>query len=190
MKIKITLSTILFALVLQTGFAQHNKITYPFWEGSVSMGLLPTFVKDKSVTELPPLLANVSYRVNKKFSVGLFVGHTRVNSSSNIIGDAEPETFRNKFSMAGIRFAIHSTYFKNWDIYGGMNYAYTHSNIEVIKGNVEQLKTHLNFKPSSGKMMSSAFIGSKYTPENGQFSFFGEVGYGISLVSFGLVRKL
>ena len=190
MKTKYALSILICTLFLQTGFAQKIKTTYPFWEASVGMGLLPTFIKDKSLTEVPPLMTGIDYRLNKKLSIGFFMGHTKVQSSFNMVGDAKPETFQNNFSMIGLRFAIHSTYFEKWDLYGGMNYAYTISNIQVIDGNVEELILHKNFKPISGKMMISAFVGGKFKLKNERYSIFGEVGYGMSLLSFGFSRRL
>ena len=158
MKIKHALSILICTLFLQTGFAQKIKTTYPFWEASVGMGLLPTFIKDKSLTDVPPLMAGIDYRINKKLSVGLFAGHTKVETGINMVGDNRPERFQNNFSMIGLRFAIHSTYFEKWDLYGGMSYAYTISNIDVIEGDIEELKQHKNFKSLSGKMMTSAFV--------------------------------
>ena len=182
------LSLIILGLSLQTSFAQNSKIKYPYFEASARIGLIPTFVKDISKAEVPPLGINVDYRLNRKFSVGVFGGYTKVISHPDMLNDGQPMTFSNQFSMAGARFAVHSTNLEKWDFYGGMGFAYTHSKIDVLRGNVDKLITHKNFKESSGKMMMSAFVGAKFLV-NKDMTIFGEVGYGISLLSVGVSKK-
>ena len=182
------LSLIIFAITLQTSFAQNAKIKYPYFEVSTRIGLLPTFVKDVAKAEIPAIGIDVDYRINQKFSVGLFGGYTKVMSHPNLLGDGKPMTFVNEFSLTGARFAVHSTNLKKWDFYGGMTLAYAHSKINVMEGDIEKLKKYKNFKESSGKMVFSAFLGAKFLI-NKDISIFGEVGYGISLLSVGISKK-
>jgi len=190
MKTKYLLFIAFFSFSLQSSFAQIRASEFPFWEVSAGIGLLPTFIKDKGEVELTPFFITMDYRLSRKFSLGMYVGHTQVKGDFNLQIDGEGETLRNKFTMLGLRYAIHSDFSDVWDCYGGMNFGYTASRIEVLKGDVEQLKLHHNYKSVSGKMLISAFLGVKYTPENKRYSLFGEVGYGISLLSFGFSQRL
>jgi hypothetical protein len=189
MKTKTVLFLMTFTVFTQFVFAQCGKNDYPFFEGVVGVGIIPTFAKDQIQTEFPPALCRLDYRLNNRYSFGVFAGHTIVRSITDLLGDGAYEEFRNRFSMGGIRFAVHSTYFEKWDLYGGMNFAYTISKVEVLNGNITQLKNHLNYKPVRGAMMTSAFLGAKYLIKP-KTTLFGEVGYGISLLSFGVTRKL
>ncbi len=187
-----TIKNVLF-LTLMTLYAaclsgQCQKIKYPFYEASAGVGVIPTFVKDQIQTELPPFSAGLDYRINERFSLGTRLGYTRVLSAADLMGDGDYEQFRNNFFMAGLRFAVHSRYFEKWDLYGGMNLAYTISKVDVIEGNVALLKKHLNYKPVRGSMMASAFLGAKFILKS-HTCLFGEVGYGISLLSVGVSRK-
>ena len=188
MKNKTLLSLIFLAFTLQISFAQNSKIKYTYLEVSARIGLIPTFVKDVSRAEIPAVGIDVDYRINRKFSVGLFGGYTKVMSHPNMLGDGKPMTFLNQFTMTGVKFAVHSTNLKKWDFYGGMSLAYAHSLIDVMEGDIEKLKKHKNFIESSGKMVYSAFVGAKFLV-NTNLSFFGEVGYGISLLTVGVSKK-
>ena len=181
-------SLIFLAFSLQTSFAQNAKIKYPYFEASARIGLIPTFVKDVSKSEIPAIGIDVNYRINRKFSVGLFGGYTKVMSHPNMLGDGKPMTFVNQFSLTGAKFAVHSTNLEKWDFYGGLSLAYAHSKIDVMEGNLEKLKKYKNFKESSGKMMYSAFVGAKYLVTK-DLSLFGEIGYGISLLSVGVSKR-
>jgi hypothetical protein len=191
MKNKTLLSLAFFLITLQFTNAQSQQfkeMKHPYFEASASIGLVPTFVKDISSSEIPPIGLTLDYRINRRFSVGIFGGYTKAMSHPDMLNDGKPMTFNTQFSMIGGRFAVHSTKFERWDVYGGMGINYTHSNIDVIDGDLSKLKKHKHFKTSSGKMMMSAFIGTKYavTPK---VSIFGEVGYGISLINLGVSKR-
>jgi hypothetical protein len=189
MKIKNVLFLIMMILSMARGKAQCQKTNTQFLEVVAGVGVIPTFVKDQLHTDLPPIFAGLDYRINERFSIGSRIGITKVTSASDLLGDGAYEQFRNRFVMAGVRFSVHSRYFEHWDLYGGMNFAYTVSKVEVIKGNVALLKKHLNFRKVSGKFMSSAFIGAKFLLKP-KTALFGEIGYGISLLNLGLTRKI
>jgi hypothetical protein len=148
MKIKNVLFLIMMILSMARGKAQCQKTNTQFLEVVAGVGVIPTFVKDQLHTDLPPIFAGLDYRINERFSIGSRIGITKVTSASDLLGDGAYEQFRNRFVMAGVRFSVHSRYFEHWDLYGGMNFAYTVSKVEVIKGNVALLKKHLNFRGS------------------------------------------
>ncbi|KAA3634274.1 MAG: hypothetical protein DWQ02_11695 [Bacteroidetes bacterium] len=193
MKNQTLLSLVFLLVATQFAVAQSKSkafkpMKYPYFEASASIGMLPTFVKDISRSEVPPVAVNVSYRINERFSAGLFGGYTQAMSNPDMFRDGQPMTFNTKFSMLGARFAVHSTKYKRWDVYGGFGLNYTHTDIEVLHGDVEKLKKHKRFEPCKGRIMMSAFVGSKYAI-NPSFSVFGEVGYGISLLNLGVSKR-
>lgn len=187
-----TLITLLFlCITLQFATAQTEKfkpMKYPYFEASASIGLLPTFVKDIASTEVLPLGFSLDYRMNRRFSVGLFSGYTKARSHSKMLKDENSMTLITEFSMIGGRFAGHFSNYERWDLYGGLGINYTHSNIEVIEGDLDKLIKHKNFKPSRGAFMMSAFVGAKYAI-NPSTSVFAEVGYGISLLNVGMSKR-
>lgn len=189
MKIKNVLFWTIMLLSVTHAKGQCQKTNFPYFEVSAGVGVIPTFVKDQLQTDLPPLIAGFDMRVNERFSIGSRLGMTKVTSAADLLDDGDYEQFQNHFFLVGLRFAVHSMYFEKWDLYGGMNVAYTVSKIEVLSGNVDMLKKHLNFKEVSGKFMNSAFIGAKFLLKP-RTSLFGEIGYGISLLSIGVAHKI
>ncbi len=191
MKMKIRnlllLSTMLLSIT--QGKGQCPKNNAQFFEVAVGVGVVPTFVKDQLQTDIPPVSAGFDYQINERFSVGSRIGITKVTSAADLLDDGNYEQFKNRFFMAGLRFSVHSRYFEHWDLYGGMNIAYTISKISVVKGNVALLEKHLNFGEVSGRFMSSAFIGAKFEMKP-KTALFGEIGYGVSLFSLGVTRKI
>lgn len=191
MKNQTLLSLVFLFITFQMADAQTEKfkpMNYPYFETSVSIGLLPTFIKDISRSEVPPIGLRVEYRINARFSAGFFGGYTQAMSTPDLLRDGKPMTFNTKFSMIGGRFAVHSTTFERWDMYGGLGIHYTHTDIDVMDGDIEKLKKHKRFDPCRGGIMMSAFIGTKYAL-NPSFSIFGEVGYGISLLNLGMSKR-
>ncbi len=186
----LTLLSLLFVLMIniQHATAQKSKFTpYKGFETSVGVGILPTFVKDRSKNIVLPLSLNVGYRINEKFSVGLFAGYTQAETQPDLLNEG-PMRCRNTFSTVGLRLAVHSITFKNWDFYGGMTLGYTRSRFEILEGDIEKAKQHKRFEPVTWKPLVSAFLGGRY--EIGpKLGVFGEVGYGISLITTGITYK-
>lgn len=191
MKTYTFLTVCLLFISVQLTYAQNQKfreLKCPHFEVSTSIGLIPTFVKEVSRADVPPLGLTVDYRMSRRYSIGLYAGYTRVMSTPDVFKNGEQMLFDTRFSMVGARFAVHAIKYKRWDPYGGFGINYTHSNIDVIEGDMEKLILHKNFKSHKSKMMFSAFIGSKFAVSP-TFSIYGEVGYGISLINVGISRR-
>ncbi|GJM34859.1 MAG: hypothetical protein DHS20C18_38600 [Saprospiraceae bacterium] len=187
---KLTLLSLFIVMILtiQHATAQNRKTLYKGFEGSIGVGLLPTFVKDRTKTEVPPISLTLGYRINEKFSLGLFAGFTQAETNPDLLNEGNGVRCQNKFSSVGLRLAVHSIAFKKWDFYGGMTLGYTRSKLDVLEGDVEKLKQHKRYKPVTTKPLVSAFLGGKYemSPKLGVF---GELGYGISLFTVGMTYK-
>ena len=186
MKNRTILSILITVLFLQISIAQSNKL--PKFEVSASVGLLPTFLKDKKQVNVLPASLTIDYRVNKKYSVGFFGGYSKATS---VIYDKMmegPATVTNDFSVAGVRLAIHNMNFKKWDIYGGVALGVAHSKFTVKDGDVSKLIKHKKFTPVKNSFLPGAFVGARYDIGS-NLAVFGEVGSGLSLLSLGITKK-
>ncbi len=185
MKNRTILSIVITVLLVQISFAQ-NKL--PKFEVSAGVGLLPTFLKDKKQVNVLPASLMIDYRINKKYSIGLFGGYSK---STSIINDKmmdKPAMITNDFSVAGVRMAIHNMNFKRWDIYGGISLGIAHSKFTVKDGDVSKLIKHKKFTPVKNNFMPGAFVGARYTLGY-NMAIFGEVGSGLSILSLGITKK-
>ena len=178
----LTLTLVTFAL-LPDAQAQKNNIDH--WEARIGVGLLPTFVKDHAKTELQPLSIEMSYRFNKKFSLGLLAGNS-ISQSFQKHHTGENRTVRNHFKMAALRGAVHTSPYEKWEAYGGILIAYTKNKIDYTdmpdeKG--EEPSFFFFLKTRDG-LFFSAFVGSSYKLHE-KVSLFGELSYGLSIATVG-----
>lgn len=162
--------------------AQRNKLQQ--YDLSLGVGLLPTFLKDQGKQVMRPLALTASYRLAPNISAGLVLGYSSTESSRTIHGEPQPAQLRNNFSMAGLRFAAHTTRFENWDIYGGVALAYMHSQIDVLRGDAEKWKQQYGIREHSGRMIMTAFLGSRLKVGD-HLGVFAELGFGVSLLQAG-----
>lgn len=186
MKNRTILSMLLTVLFVQISFAQANKL--PRFEVSAGIGLLPTFLKDKKQVNVLPASLTIDYRINKKYSIGLFGGYSKATSVIQDQMMEGPATITNDFSVAGVRLAIHNMNFKKWDIYGGVSLGVAHSMFTVKDGDVSKLIKHKKFAPTKTNFMPGAFVGTRYDIGS-NLAIYGEVGSGLSLLSLGITKK-
>ena len=179
----------LFSLIICFCFAFQTMNAQGRYDINFGVGALPTFAKDKGTTKLLPLVMNVHYKINPKFSLGVFAGHSVTETNREFINDGQLTQWKNRFSTFGIRAAAHTDKLYKWDIYGGMTLSYNFSNIEVIEGNMDILADHMGIKPRSGKFSASAFLGSRYEITK-HLGIFGELGFGISILTMGVSCRL
>ncbi len=155
-------------------------------ELQAGIGLLSTFVSMNAKTKTPPVNFIVNYRVKEFFSVGAYFGY----SSTVYKGDAIKEDefkLKNNFYLTGLRVQGHYTQ-GQVDFYGGAMLGYNFSRIDT---NIEDVKNRPEGVLIEEKdlITYSGYIGLKYiTPS--KLGFYGEVGYGASIVSVGLTYRL
>ena len=183
------LLSILVLFLSQMANAQHRRAPKKYVDINASIGLLPTFIKDAGKVILPPLSLSADFKVAENFSLGAFAGYSVTETGQRTMVDGGTAKWRNSFSLFGLRLAAQSRPLGPWNIYGGMSMAYTHSNIEMMEGQLEKVKEEKGIKENSGKMIFAGFIGGRHslTPRLGMF---GELGFGISLVTFGLSVRI
>ena len=164
-------------------FAQKKNQTK--WELHAGVGLLPTFVKDKSKVQLLPLQLNLDYRVSEKISLGLLGGYSVTQTDQDILGDTNTAQWRTKYAAYGLRLAAHTNKIEDWDIYGGILIGYSSTRVEILEGDEELVFENKGLKENSGKFLGSAFIGARYDIAN-QIGIFAELGFAVSLINMGV----
>ena len=197
---KISLFTFFVILsITQSGIAQNygrqNDLRYKAGqvELQAGLGLVSTFVSMNAKTKIPPISLALNYRFKDFLSVGAYFGYSSTGYDGDMTdshGDIIKEdefSLRNNFYLTGIRFQGHYSS-GQVDFYGGAMLGYNFSRIST---NI----TDPGDRPEGivieeGNLITySGFIGLKYiTPS--KLGFYGEVGYGASLVTIGLTYRL
>ena len=185
----VMLLSIFILFLSQTANAQHRRAPKKYVDINAAIGLLPTFIKDAGKVKAPPLSLSADFKLAKNFSLGAFAGFSVTETDLRRMIDGGTAKWRNRFSLFGLRLAAQSSLQGPWNIYGGMSIAYTHSNIDMMEGQFEKVKEEKGIKENSGKMVFAGFIGGRhsFTPRLGMF---GELGFGISLVTVGLSVRI
>lgn len=183
---KILVTTCVVFFILNTTIAQTaNKRQLTLQAG---IGLVPTYFMDNSKTLVPPLSLTINYKINPVLSIGAFGAHSSSRSANSILQDGSVYNLQNDSWIGGLRVAAHSTTFDNFDIYGGFSVAYQLPDVQTNVVNPGEQRIPDTRVPDN-KVLYAGFIGtSAYLTEN--FGLFGEVGYGISLLTVGLTARL
>lgn len=187
LSLSLTLFTISFFPT--TDLNAQSKTKLPHWEVRAGLGLLPTFLKDHTKSDLLPVSLEVRYRANKKFSLGLLAG-TSISEAELEHHTGEKRTVRNEFQMMALRGAIHSSPFEKWEIYSGIILGYTNSNVDyTVVG--DQKDDEPSFFPQPKErdgLLFSGFVGTSYQLTE-RVNLFGELGYGLSLTTAGVAVR-
>lgn len=182
----------LFLLFNQSVNAQNygRQDDLSFKAGQVELqagiGLLSTFVSVNAKTKTPPVNLILNYRVKDFFSVGAYFGYSSTVYKDDAVKNDEFK-LKNNFYLTGLRVQGHYTQ-GQIDFYGGAMLGYNFSRIDT---NIEDVKNRPEgVLIEEGDLITySGYIGLKYiTPS--KLGFYGEVGYGASIVSIGLTYRL
>ncbi|GJM35654.1 MAG: hypothetical protein DHS20C18_46550 [Saprospiraceae bacterium] len=175
-------------------YSQYKKPNRIFKKGQADIfagfGLLPTFLKDRATQELPPLSLRYENRLANNYSIGLEIGHS-ISTTDARDPTFEAKNYRNRFYYVGLRNTVHCNCeaFDNWDIYGGFSLGYNLTNISVIEGAFGDFEKLHGIKEQKSKMTFHGFVGARYAC-NASLSFYGEFGYGISIIQLGVGYQL
>ncbi|MCB0522419.1 MAG: outer membrane beta-barrel protein [Lewinellaceae bacterium] len=163
---------------------------------SAGIGALPTYFTDKANANLPPVNIRTGYQFANKFGVNAFLGYSSVTTVPTTFSDGLESQVINKSLMIGLRGEIHQKVSPKFDFYGGAMLGVNFLNIKEINTGtgdemvrVEGEPTPYNPHPKNTQMLYAAFVGANYYFVKG-IGVFGEIGYGVSLVNFGLTFKL
>lgn len=151
------------------------------------IGASPMILKDKGRTIVPPVDASLDYLLREKFSLGLMVGHSvaAIRPKKNL-GNLSAYRWENDTYYAGLRASVHGNPSEHWNIYGGFMLGYF---LHCITPNVDdpysrQIEGLNGMKRKRGQLSYTGFVGLRYLTRS-RFTFFGELGYGVSLVRVG-----
>lgn len=177
-----------FAFLLSSQDVLSQKYQVPHYEFRASVGLLPVFLKDSPETEVQPYSLEFRYRIDKKFSVGILGGHSISQSVITHMGNQHRA--RNNYKWYALRGAVHTDPFEKWEIYGGIMLGYADSNVELfpIPDNQVSATSAAPKIPVRDGIMFSGFVGTNYNLTQ-RINLFGEIGYGLSLVSAGIAVR-
>lgn len=160
------------------------KKNHDSWQFRTGIGLLPTFVKDQSNGEIPPVSLELRYRPNPKFSIGLLAG-TSASTVTQEHHSGATQPFRNSFRMLALRAAVHTQRWEKWQAYGGIALAYQNNRVTQIgSDNKASDDGVIHYSPKRDDLFYSAFLGTAYQPVP-QIEIFGELSYGLSILTLG-----
>lgn len=162
------------------------KQTHQYWQLRTGAGLLPTFAKDNVTSEVPPLSLELRYRPTPRFSLGLLAGGS-VSSVTQEHHSGSSLSLRNNFQMLALRAAVHTQRWEKWAPYGGISLAYQNTRIEDVGSTKEEdpEASLIHYTPRKTGVFYGAFIGTCYQPVP-QLEIFGELGYGLSILTMGV----
>ncbi|NUQ26065.1 MAG: outer membrane beta-barrel protein [Saprospiraceae bacterium] len=193
---KIFALTLILAATTAALQAQPVRFSKGDLDLSAGIGMFSTFAADRGTTVVPPVSAQLVYRLAPNFSLGAYAAYSTTESNKVLRPNGAVDFYENQFTMLGLRAAAHSNRIDNWDIYGGFMVGYnipnvTHTQLVAPTGgdsprdDIQPTFT----RPSSSKMSFSGFVGASYF-FNKKIGAFGELGYGISLLNFGVTCRL
>lgn len=170
-------------------FAQCPSFrSYPY-EARLHLGVLPTFLKDHVDTEMIPLALEVRYRPSPRYSVGLLAGQS-IARARQYHHSGSSRVVRNRFRVVALRGAAHTLAFDRLEFYGGMLLAYSFNQVDYLTPFTPKLPNGDLFatpKVRNG-FFFSAFLGAQLRIHS-RLHCFGEIGYGLSLLTAGTALR-
>lgn len=174
--------------------AQHKKPDRIFKKGQsdvqIGVGLVPTYFMDKAKMIVPPVSLEFNHLLSDHFSLGAYAGHSVSQSKPGITSDGIPQSVQNKHFQFGLKGGIHITKWDNFDWYGGFMLAYNHSKFKAVdNSDMQFMEQHLGIERKKEKFTYTGFLGVRYAFEP-KYTLFGEAGFGVSLLTVGVSRKI
>ena len=161
-------------------------------EFATGIGLLSVNAKEGATNIVPPVSARLQVRLSPNFSVGAFAAYTSAEVNDRLLPDGSLQSISNETLQLGLRSAAHVTSVEKWDFYGGVSLGYNMPTVEeTIDSQPKKVEEEgPSFRrPAENNFLYSAFIGSTFYPTK-HLGVFGEVGYGVSIVTVGISAKL
>lgn len=181
----ILLSGLFMLFFISTGFTQSQKSNEILIQAGI--GLIPTYFMDGASTDVIPMQANLSYKIKGIVSVGAFAGYSSSTGKAKTYPDGSIHQVENQTLALGLRTAVHSTKFDNWDIYGGFHVGYNMPNASIAT--IQYGEDAIPGVSAENEYIYGGFIGfAGYINE--MVGFYGEMGYGISLLQAGVSIRL
>jgi len=163
---------------------------------STGFGAIPTYTGKTAKTNVPAVSLQVGYRISEKFSMNAYVGYTQATSTPRTFSDGLESQVNNKTTMIGLKSQFHRDFTDKIEMYGGMLIGaslFNTTEYDVKTGDIVQREpdqpTPYNPNAPKGQFLYAGFVGAKYSL-NPKLGAYTELGYGISLLNFGLKFQL
>ena len=180
-----------FIIVFPNLNAQKKFEQFEYKKGTIEVdagiGLVPTFTNIDSKSRISPLSLTVSYRIKEHLRLGTYFGFSSTRMSTPIDEKGTTMNVQNDFYLVGLRMSGHVQR-DRMNFYGGAMIGYNFSNVSTDIPEIERVN---NIVLVDGKDLFtySGFIGVKYLATE-KMGIFGEIGYGVSLITLGVSYKL
>lgn len=173
-----------FVALLWQDATSQNEARFK-WEARTSVGLLPTFVKDRSQSIVPPLGIAVSRRFSGLFSMDAVAGYS-VSQAVRPRGIHAGTVFWHRYRHAGLRAAVHTDpwRFERWDLYGGMCAMWVLSDVAAAPAGKAGRVFDATLEHSE-RLFVTGFLGARFAL-NRYWGLHGEFGFGASVYSAGV----
>ncbi|NUQ22331.1 MAG: hypothetical protein HUU34_00140 [Saprospiraceae bacterium] len=178
---------VLSLVIIENAISQSHR-SRPVAEAHAGLGISPTYLKDKGEAIVMPVTLQVSLRLRPKYGLGLVAGYSVTNFRLRGTTNGEAVFLQNAYRMAALRGAVHTRHHGKWEAYGGIAIGVQHTDITVISGTITGINKHKNIPRSATKFYYSGFVGGRYHFTK-NVSAFSEMGWGVSLLSLGVVYR-
>ncbi len=163
-------------------FAQDGGFSKGQMDLNIGAGLLPTFYSSSLKQVVPPVSISFEYGVTDNISAGLYLGYTSAKEEISLYTSSYQWNYT--YMIFGARGAYH---FKvnngKLDPYLGVMLGYNKATV-TLEGD-DDFGT---VAPSAGGVAWSLYGGARYRFTD-KLGVYGELGYGISIISLGLNVK-
>lgn len=170
---------VLFILAL--AFTGLNMNAQVFEEGALlgNVGVGLGFTYGLGNTAVPPIALSADYGITENIAVGGYLGYA--SSTEDILG----YEWKYSYTIIGARGTYHLDRSDNLDLYGGALLGYVVGKVTLES---DQELSPLFTEPTVGGVGYSFFVGGRYMFSE-KVGAFGELGYGISLLTLGVTAK-
>jgi hypothetical protein len=162
-------------------------------ELAAGVGVISTYAKDGATTIAPPVNLRMDVRLSPNFSLGAYAAYASFERNGRILPTGAVQDISNESFQAGLRATAHGQVGEKFNIYGGGMLGYDMATVEEsIDGQPKSKGDEPSFirpEANNNALIYSAFIGATYYPKS-NLGFFGEVGYGNSLLNVGVSFRL
>lgn len=158
-------------------------------EFAAGVGIISTYAKDGASVIAPPVSLRTDVRLSSNFSLGAYAAYAAFERNGRILPTGAVQDIANESFQLGLRATAHSEVGEKFNIYGGGMLGYDMTTIEESVDAQPKSKgdgpSFIRPEADNNALIYSAFIGAAYYPKR-NLGFFGEVGYGNSLLSVGV----
>lgn len=174
-------------------FAQKKAIKPGQIQLTAGIGLLSTYVADKTQTIIVPISISAEVFLSPNMAIGIYGGYSRIKGQSVFLNADLIENYDNTTRQIAVKTSFYSNDLNAWRIYGGFLTGISNSNIEKnstsLKGEGDREFAPSFTRPNApNSFLFSGYVGAQRKITN-HINVYGELGFGISLVNVGLSSR-